>query len=214
MGAFATITPTRGDRPELLSFCKHQLERSTLTPDKSYFIDFAPENGISDLTKRIRMGIDCAKADNIERVFIIEDDDYIPATYFEQMLSRWMLGIKIIGAKATLNYNLKYNSWQRDEHPDRSSLHHTAFDLSALDRFTFPDDDFLFLDRKLWTYVNRQHIPSGLANEPLVVSMKHGIGKTAGRGHQMNYQKKDPDRSYLKSIVDSEAYAFYQSLKV
>ena len=212
--SFATITPTRGDRPELLSFCKHQLERMTVKPDKTYFIDHPPANGTTDLTGRIRMGIERAKADGFERVFIIEDDDYLPATYFEQMLKGWPQGVKIIGAKATLNYNLRYNSWQKDEHPDRSSLHHTAFDLSALDRFKFPDNDYIFLDKKIWTYVNRQHIPADLISQPLVVSMKHGIGKTGGRGHSTNYLRKDPDRSYLKSIVDSEAYAFYQSLKV
>lgn len=210
---FCAIVPDRGDRPELMSFCRHQLERMTMKPDKIYFIDYHPENGVADLTKRIRIGIEMAKADGIERIFIVESDDNYPANYFEQMLLHWTKGVKIIGAKATLNYNLRYNSWQREEHPDRSSLHHTAFDISALDKFRFPDDDWVFLDRKLWTYVNRQHISAELISHPLVVSMKHGIGKTAGRGHGMNYKEKDPDRSYLKSIVDSEAYAFYQSLK-
>lgn len=212
--SFAAIVPDRGDRPELMSFCRHQLERMTVKPDKVYFITHPPENGTTDLTKRIRIGIEIAQKDGIERIFVVESDDWYSSTYFDQMLKAWPQGVKIMGAKATLNYNLRYNSYQRDEHPDRSSLHHTAFDLSALDRFKWPDSDFLFLDRKLWTYITRQHIPAELISQPLVVSMKHGIGKTAGRGHQMNYQKKDPDRSYLKSIVDSESYAFYQSLKV
>lgn len=211
---FCVIVCDRGDRPELMSFCRHQLERMTTKPDKIYFVDHPPENRTADLTKRIRIGIDRAKVDCIERIFIVESDDWYISTYFDQMLKAWPQGVKIIGAKSTINYNLRYNSWQQDEHPDRSSLHHTAFDISALDRFTMPDDDFLFLDRKLWTYINRQHIPAELIAHPLVVSMKHGMGKTAGRGHHMNYQKKDPDRSYLKSIVDSEAYAFYQSLKI
>lgn len=205
------IVPTRSDRPELLEFCKHQLERMTVKPDKVYFVDFPPENKIADLTKRIKRGIELAKADGFTKIYILEDDDFYPKNYFEAFQ---LNGHKIIGAKSTINYNLRYNSWQQDDHPDRSSLHHTAFDISALDRFTMPDDDYLFLDRKLWTYINRQHIPAELISQPLVVSMKHGMGKTAGRGHHMNYQKKDPDRSYLKSIVDSEAYAFYQSLKV
>lgn len=209
-----TIVPTRSDRPELLEFCKHQLERMTVKPDKVYFVDFPPEGKTADLTKRIKRGIELAKADGFERIFIIEDDDFIPSNYFDKMLKAWPQGVKIIGAKSTINYNLRYNSWQQDNHPDRSSLHHTAFDISALDRFTMPDDDYVFLDRKLWTYINRQHIPAELISQPLVVSMKHGMGKTAGRGHHMNYQKKDPDRSYLKSIVDSEAFVFYQSLKV
>lgn len=211
---FCALVPDRGDRPELMSFCRHQLERMTVKPDKVYFIIHPPENGTTDLTKRIRIGIEIAQKDGIERIFIIESDDWYISTYFDQMLKVWPQGVKIIGAKSTLNYNLRYNSWQKDEHPDRSSLHHTAFDISALDKFRFPDDDFLFLDRKLWTYVNRQHIPAELISQPLVVSMKHGIGKTAGRGHSTNYLRKDPDRSYLKSIVDSESYAFYQSLKV
>jgi len=212
--SFCAVVPDRGDRKELMSFCRHQLERMTVKPDKVYFVDHPPENGTTDLTGRIRTGISRAQADGIERVFIIESDDAYPKDYFEQMLKGWPQGVKIIGAKATLNYNLRYNAYQKDEHPDRSSLHHTAFDLSALDRFSWPQNDYIFLDKKIWTYVNRQHIQADLIAQPLVVSMKHGIGKTGGRGHHMNYQRKDPDRSYLKSIVDSEAFVFYQSLKV
>ena len=212
--SFCAIVPDRGDRKELMSFCRHQLERMTVKPDKVYFVDHPPENGTTDLTGRIRTGISRAQADGIERIFIIENDDYYLPTYFDRMLRAWPDNAKIIGSSASLNYNLRYNSWQMEQHPERSSLHHTAFDLSALDRFKFPDLDYVFLDKKLWLYVNRQHIPAHFISDPLVVSMKHGIGKTGGRGHHTNYPRKDPDRSYLKSIVDSEAYAFYQSLKV
>ena len=177
-------------------------------------MNYPPQDSRFDLTERIKAGIDKARADGVKRVFIMESDDFYPSNYFQKMTEAWPSTAKIIGASSTLCYNLRYNSWQKDTHPDRSSLHHTAFDLTALDRFKFPDPDMVFLDRKIWTYVNRQHIPADLISSPLVVSMKHGIGKTGGRGHHTNYQRKDPDRSYLKSIVDSEAYAFYQSLKV
>lgn len=214
MEACGVIIPDRGDRRELMSFCQHQLERMEVRPEKTYIINYPPQDGRFDLTERIIAGIDKARADGIVRVFIMESDDFYPANYFKKMMESWPLGVKIIGASSTICYNLKYNSWQKDDHPDRSSLHHTAFDITAIDHFKFPDPDWPFLDRKLWTYINRQHIPAELISQPLVVSMKHGMGKTAGRGHSTNYQKKDPDRTYLKSIVDSEAYAFYQSLKV
>ena len=78
MGSFCAVVPDRGDRKELMSFCRHQLERMTVKPDKVYFVDHPPENGTTDLTGRIRTGIKKAKEDNIERVFIVEDRKHKP----------------------------------------------------------------------------------------------------------------------------------------
>lgn len=214
MDKFCTITPTRGDRPELLEFCKHQLERMTVKPDKSYFIDYKPESGNKDLTGRIIRGIGLAKQDGFNRVYIVEDDDFYPKDYFSKMENVGMGNPQFIGCSSTLCYNLRFNSYQLDSHPERSSLFHTAFDISALFGFRWPDGDWVFLDLKLWRYAKRQNIPWLFHRDPLAISIKHNIGLVGGRGHKTNYDQKDPDRSYLKSIVDSDAFAFYQSLKV
>lgn len=209
MVKFCTITPDRGDRPELLEFCRHQLSRMTVKPDHSYFIDFKPEDDRKDLVLRVNKGIEMARQDGFDKVFIVENDDFYPADYFEKMLQRES---NFRGASSTICYNLRFNSYETLSHPGHSSLFHTAFNISALHNFMYPDDYSAFLDIRLWRFAIRTK--SYELWEPIAISMKHNIGLVGGKGHRIDYKYKDPDRSHLKELVDSEAYAFYQTLKV
>lgn len=205
--SFCTVTPTRGDRPELLEFCKHQLSRMSVKPDKSYFIDFKPViNGI-DLTHRIMEGVDKAKWAGYNEVFIIEDDDYYPADYFERM----QLGDNdFIGDPNTLYYHIKHNGHTLTSHRGRASLFTTGFKISALTGFKWPDK---YLDVKLWNHaamksLKRKWVDSG------AIGIKHSIGMAAGNGHnKMKYPTFDRDWELLSGRVDSEALEFYKNLQ-
>src|SRR6188768_3634196 len=106
MSLFCTITPTRGDRPELLEFCKHQLKRMTVRPEHSYFIDYEPTANVVDLTPRIKEGIRRAQRDGFDQVFIIEDDDYYSPQYFEAMCFNKNTPANFLGIQRTIYYNL------------------------------------------------------------------------------------------------------------
>lgn len=211
MDKFCAIVPDRGDRPELMSFCRHQLERMTVKPDKVYFIDYPPKNNRKDLVPRIKKGIELAKADGFEYCYIVESDDWYPSDYFE----KFSFGdAHFIGCERTACYNLRNNTWEVISHIQRSSLFNTGFSIKALEGFRFPDDDQIFLDLRIWKYaVKSRHFAIKMHNQ-YPISIKHNIGLVGGKGHRITYANSDPDRSYLKSIVDSEAYAFYQTLKV
>lgn len=205
---FAVIVPTRGDRPQFFEFCKWQLDRQTLQPKNRYYIAYEPESEEMDLVKRIKSGVELAKRDGIDLVFICEDDDFYPSNYFERFAPHFK-SYEFFGGEHTTYFNLRNKTYKTWAHPNRASLFTTGFKISALNLFQWPSDNEKFLDIKLWEYARRRKkkfIISG------TVGIKHGLGKTAGKGHIMRLGKVDTDLTFLKLHVDPVSFQFYKDL--
>lgn len=212
---FATITPSRGsERNKLLEFCKHQLARMTIKPDQSYFIDHPPRNTSVDLVERVRMGIDLAIKDGHEYVFIVEDDDFYLPDYFQAFVPAMNRGDDWLGTTYTTYYNLKNRTFQKFEHPGRSSLFQTGFRLSALQKFNWPTSKTVMLDLHLWAHsrLSRNNHTRYFHNGPIALGIKHGLGVCGGKAHSMELKHKDQNHAFLKSSVDLEAFKFYMTL--
>lgn len=205
---FCTITMTRGDRPQFLEFCKHQLSRMYVKPDHSYFIDYPPIGTDFDLVARVRKGIELAKADGFDRCFIVEDDDYYPPDYFLLIPNA-----DFIGDDHTIYYHLGNRTWQEWSHPRRASLFTTGFRIAALEAFPWPPDNEKFLDISLWRYAKHTH-KSVFWRQSKAIGIKHGVGLCAGKGHVQRNKFQDQSLAWLKSHVDSEAFTFYSTLKL
>jgi hypothetical protein len=205
---FAVIIPDRNDRPELTSFCFKQLERMTLQPEEVYHVNYRPNTVGYDLVDRVMYGVAAAKEDGVDICFMIENDDYYPADYFEKY-APYFEEYDFFGQEHSTYYNLKNLSYNTFTHPYRSSLFTTGFKLSALNNFDYPPSDKPFLDIELWKYgrhKRRKFVETG------AVGIKHGLGLCGGKGHKMNMQNKDPKMSWLSSAVDIEAFEFYKSM--
>lgn len=206
--SFCTLTPSRGDRPQFIEFCKHQLSRMTVKPDKSYFIDYKPKSEDVDLVERIQEGIRQAQADGFNEVIIIEDDDFVKPDHFEKM----QLGnADFIGEEKTTYYNLRNKTWQTMNHPGRSSLFITGFKISALKDFNWPNRTERFLDISLWSHAKRKKrkfVETG------AIGIKHSIGLCGGRGHQMVMKNIDSEMEWLKTNTTQDAYTFYKALNL
>lgn len=201
---FCTITCDRGDRPKLYNFCIHQLSRMSVQPTETFFINHPPVSDAVDIVLRVRLGIAAAEKAGIDICYIVESDDYYPADYFRTMA----IGDNdFIGASKTTYYNVKSNTYQEQEHPNRASLCFTGFRISALRGFSWPPDDMVFLDLALWRFAQKKR--HKLIPESVGLGIKHGIGMVGGKGHRMKLKNADPDYSFLKSRVDSEAFDFY-----
>lgn len=207
---FCSITPTRNDRPEFDEFCKYQLSRMTLKPDKSYFIDYPPTDDRKDLVPRIKKGIELAKADGFDKVYIVENDDFYVKNYFERMEFEG----DFVGCNRSLYYNISNRTYEYLHHPNHSSLYCTGFKISALDQFQWKEvqPQVAFLDLKLWRYAFRQNKKINLKLDSIGVSIKHGIGMAGGSGHRRTLKRSDQNLEFLKEQVDSEAFDFYLSL--
>ncbi len=207
---FCTITPTRKDRPQFLAFCKYQLSRMETEPVHSYFIDYPPKDGSVDLIPRIKEGISQAARDGFNQVMIVEDDDFYPKTYFNNLIDS-----DFTGSQYTTYYNLKNKTYQEWHHPRRASLFVTGFKISALNTFEWPEDNERFLDLSIWNYAINQRKKSIHWRESQgAIGIKHGIGLCGGRGHTQFNKDRDFDHVWLKEHTDADAFDFYKSLQL
>lgn len=208
-GTFATITPDRGDRPQFMEFCRHQISRFNTKPDKSYFIDYAPISQTKDLVERVKYGVELARADGIQRVFIIESDDYYPIDYFDRI----DMSADIFGDDHTVYYHLGNNGFSHERHSFHASLFTTGFDISILEKFNFNTVLGVWLDVELWRHARRRRLKNRFFDSGCV-GIKHGIGLTGGIGHRQRiYKTFDKDWSVLKSMVDADALDFYMNMQ-
>jgi len=127
----------RFDKPsfKLLDFCKHQLSRMTVKPSKSYFVNYKATK-LPDLVDRVKEGIHRARVDGFNFVFIVEDDDFYPADYFEKIAPTD--NDCFIGCEQTTYYNLRNKTYDSFYHPKRSSLFTTGFNLDCIKYFEWP----------------------------------------------------------------------------
>jgi hypothetical protein len=208
MQPFAVIIPDRNDRPEFTSHCFAQLSCMTLKPNEVFHINYAPISKGFDLAERVYRGVLQAKAAGIDLVFIIENDDYYPADYFERMLSK---EADFYGSDFSVYYHLKNRTFKLIDHPFRSSLFHTGFKISTLGKFQWHGDQFV--DVRLWKHaynkkLKRAFIPTG------AIGMKHGQGLCGGKGHRMEFPHCDYDMNWLKDNVDKESFFFYWKMSL
>lgn len=206
---YCTITPNRGgERETLLAFCASQLNVMG-AKDNSYMMNEAPKSTDCDLVPRVKQGIELAKKDGFEWVFIIESDDSYPLDYFERF-TPYMDRYDFIGDESSLYYNIQTRRYRVFKHAGRASLFTTAFRVSALHKFTWPPDNTVFLDMKLWQYAKRFRCK--FINSGAVGIKGHRSGKNGGKGHQMLLQHEDPNLAFLKSNVPHVNFLFYTDL--
>lgn len=186
----------------------------SVAPEKVYHINHTPTTSGFDLIDRIFVGTCKAKANGIDWVFIIENDDFYPFNYFDHFLP-YMEKYDFIGEDKSTYYNLQNKTYRTFEHQYRSSLFTTAFKISALNNFEWPAKEERFLDIALWKYARhkrRKFIETG------ALGIKHGIGLCGGNGHKMRMKFEDKDLVYLRQHTDEIGYHFYsqmvQKLKV
>jgi hypothetical protein len=206
---FCCIIPDRNDRPEFTAQCLKMLDRMTVKPDKILHINRRPDTERFDLVTRIRQGVSIAKADGFDWCFIIENDDFYPANYFERFLP-YLEQYDFIGDDKTIYFNINTRRWSLLMHDYRASLFTTAFKISALNNYTWPADHTPFLDIDLWKYARhkkRKFIPTG------AIGIKHGSGLCGGKGHTMKLHNDDAGLTFLSSKVDPDMIDFYANRK-
>lgn len=209
----ATITPTRGDRPQFFDFARVQLDNQTVQPDTRLYMAYEPENGVFDLTQRVRKGVAMAKNYGAEAVVIWEDDDNYPSDYIETLLPH-LKHNDFVGFENTFYYNIKNKTWMHQAHPKRSSLFCTAFKLSAIEDFLWPADHFLWLDIRLWEHARDTRKKVKFIEINPCTGIKHGHGLCAGKSHNRVLEHSDKDLSFLKSRVEDYQFEFYSKLKL
>ena len=210
------ITPDRNDRPEFIEHCKWQMERQTRRLDAHFIINYPAEKGVVDIVPRIKKGIDDAINAGFDACLIIENDDYYPDNYVNEM-SRLFYKASLIGISITEYYSLEYTGVKIFNHPGRASLFCSGFLLEDMKRFVWPSDKLLYLDLYLWKS-NLSKYLTVLENNPL--GIKHGLGFSPGNYHNKIVNGKlikkkinaDHNLVWLTGRVRSESFEFYKKI--
>lgn len=206
---YCSITPNRGgERDSLLQFCAEQIKDMGITT--SYIMNDPPKNGKPDLIPRIKAGIELAKRDGYEWVFIIESDDAYPSDYIQRYLP-YMNAYDFIGDPWTTYYRLDTRRWSTEHHHGRASLFTTAFRVSALNDFKWPADDYVFLDIPLWKHAKRKYRCRFLKSGAVGIK-GHGQGLVGGNGHRSKLKQEDICLNYLRQNVGARHFEFYNKL--
>jgi hypothetical protein len=155
------------------------------------------------------------KPDEVEAIFIIEDDDYYKPQYLERMMNRFE-NYKVLGEMNTVYYNVFYRNYFVNRNTSHVSLFQLAFRYEMIPLFSSCYNerfiDFKFFEKlHAQMYVHRKEV--GLFNENnLAIGIKGMPGRAgigAGHGKLMN-MLPDTQMIYLISQIGKEDAKLYE----
>jgi len=209
----ATITPSNSpERALFIEFCKNRLNKQTRKANFSLFIDYHNVPGKIDLVERYQQGIKEAFEKGADLVVFIEDDDFYPVTYLQEMEENWINAgcPSIIGCNTTRYYHLLSLGYSVMTPQHHSSAHCTAIAKGA--KYMVGEVGNAFYDVYLWK-ANPGGALVNFINPP--ISIKHHIGVCGGRGHNdRDYKAYDSQKmEWVEQFLDPEAFAFYNMMR-
>lgn len=200
------VIPTcNKDRKSFLDFLLSRIDRQTKKVDTVNVVDFS-NAGNNDIYLRYKKGTEELFTSGCNFVIFMEDDDYYPLTYVNDFYNKWIEHGRpiILGSWPTRYYHILNEKFRI--YPDLAwcSAHCTAV-APGINLDVCTKGDVLF-DKNLWEKNSGVKFMMGSG---FMVSIKHGIGMSAGRTHQVRNMTDDRDFKILKAWVDKEAYDFY-----
>ncbi len=206
------LIPTRGDRLILLENALRLIGRQTIKPYRVEVVGETPKSEACDITYRYRTGYQ--KMTDVDVILFWEDDDWYIEDYIETMLTEWDKAGRpdLFGSRYTLYYHLKLKRYFKMSHESRASAMNTLIRANIKD-IDWGKDDCAYTDTWLWMGANPLRNRSLFTPcKVIAIGMKHGIGKTGGRGHTdefRRYVNEDEHCNFLRSVIDEESYQFY-----
>jgi hypothetical protein len=143
------------------------------------------------------------KREEIEAIFIIEDDDYYKPVYLERMKER-LTGVDIVGETNTIYYNVYYRTYVTNGNTIHASLFQTAFTVNAIPVL---ESCYWhkFIDCQIWAKIQNKNLFNH--GENLAIGMKGMPGRYGiGAGHsRWASARTDVNLNYLKSLIGEDA---------
>jgi len=205
----AVVIPTRGDRPHFLEFAKKQIAAQTKQPDLLIVVDYPAKSNEVDITERYKYGIRKAVNSGADCILFWEDDDYYQPNYIEYMYAEWLQHGKpdLLGIDYTYYYHLGVKGLKFTSHKGRASMFCSMVSKNVID-YPMPANNYVFADLFIWS---KWHGVTVSPTNIMAIGIKHGIGKTGGKGHTV-LNMYVPNTDFLETHCTKEAYDFYQSI--
>lgn len=189
------ITPTRGIRPAFLERCKFYVDRQTLK-STHLIVDYPQKRFPHDLTDRYRFGLEKLKSE-CDLIFFMEDDDYYPPNYLEEMVQAWEECDRpeLFGIGETFFYHPELQSiWYKRHEDDGPCAFQMCIRSDAVEKIDWSLVGPLFTDAGLW---RQKHIDGQtvIFGKPLSIGIKHGRGLCGAGGHNAWFYKDRESRA-------------------
>jgi hypothetical protein len=197
-------------RRVFLNFLFERLRQQTRQPDYVALVDHPNLTGKNDISQRYIKGINECFGKGCDLVLLMEDDDYYPVTYIEEMYNQWRASGRpvLIGADRYTYYHIFEKGYKHEMLKNHSS----AFTSAVAPGVNFKGtEDAMLFDLVLWKKNKGKLV--ALKDNP--IGIKHGIGACGGGGHTKRfYHKFDNEASdYLRGVVDQQGFDFYTNLR-
>jgi len=150
----------------------------------------------------------------VEKVFIVEDDDYYSPVYLEKMMS-YLQKYKMVGEANTVYYNIPQRRYRLNVNSRHSSLFQTAFDITLLPEVRkLVEKSTGFIDMNIWKGLNTSKKLFYTNGHPLSIGIKGLPGRPGiGIGHRDGCRIPDPNLQYFRSII-GEDFKYFEQNKV
>jgi len=152
------------------------------------------------------------KLNEIDAVFIIEDDDYYRPRYLERMMTYWG-DCLVLGETKTIYYNPVIRHFSINNNTTYASLFQTAFAPSIVQQF-LSVKKHKFIDGEFWKIATGKKL---FYEDDLAVGIKGLPGRAGiGAGHAVNYYGMMPDREmkFLLNKIGEDARLYQQFYKL
>lgn len=166
------------------------------------------KQGENTQSRNLKAGIDIVKKfpkDQIEGIFIIEDDDYYSAEYLEKMVVK-LKGFDITGESFTTYYHIRAKKYDISKNALHASLFQTAFSFDMIPEFEKCYGE-KFIDIKFFKNSKNVNL---FSQENLAIGIKGLSGRTGiGSGHrEQMYRNPDKNMEKLKELIGKD-YLYY-----
>lgn len=227
------ITPT-GGRPKQFELCQRWMFNQTYTgkvlwividdcypfttaikydfPDNWMILHKYPEpfwsTGQNTQSRNLKVGIDIVKKfpkEQIEGIFIIEDDDYYSAEYLEKMVAK-LKGFDVAGELYTVYYHVGIKKYHISKNNEHSSLFQTAFSFDMIPEFEKCYGE-KFIDIKFFKNIKNVNL---FSQENLAIGIKGLSGRSGiGIGHrEQMYRNPDRNLDKLKELIGNDYLSY------
>lgn len=167
------------------------------------------EPGMNTQGRNLKIGIDVVKRipeNQVEAIFIIEDDDYYSAVYLEKMVQK-LKGYHLAGERFTIYYHVGVNKYHGAYNRRHASLFQIAFTPAVIPNIERYYDQ-LYIDMKFCISVTSKNL---FARENLAIGIKGQPGRMGiGIGHkETGYILEDTEYNKLKELIGQD-YTYYE----
>ena len=197
------LIPTMGDRQSISFTFKRAVEMGV-----EWIVCINKKSPTVDLWNKYLDGLNVLFNINCDVVLLLEDDDYYPVQYLQEMIEQWEKNGRpsLLGLQQAMYYHIYANKY----HIFNNQNHCAAFcTLVSKEAKLPPLNESPHFDVELWRINDGKMV--SITHQP--VGVKHGNGMVGGKFHNAErFKHFDEDMVMYHKLFDKEAINHFKEI--